>query len=51
MRVPGGATFGVGDRLQIVPNHACVTTATQSELHVVDGEEVVDTWAVDARGG
>lgn len=50
MRVPGGATFGVGDRLQIVPNHACVTTATQSELHVVDGEEVVDTWAVDARG-
>lgn len=50
MRVPGGATFGVGDRLQIVPNHACVTTATQTELHVVDGEEVVDTWPVDARG-
>ena len=50
MRVPGGATFGVGDRLRIVPNHACVTTATQSEIHVVDGEEVVDTWPVDARG-
>jgi len=49
MRVPGGATFGVGDRLRIVPNHACVTVATQPALHVVDGDEVVDTWPVRAR--
>jgi len=50
MRIPGGATFGVGNRLRVVPNHACVTVATQRELHVVDGEEVVATWPVDARG-
>jgi len=50
MRVPGGATFGVGDRLRVVPNHACVTVATQTELYVVDDDEVVDTWAVDAKG-
>ena len=48
MRVPGGATFGVGDRLRIVPNHACVTVATQPVLHVVDGDEVVGTWPVRA---
>ncbi len=48
MRVPGGATFGVGDRLRIVPNHACVTVATQNALHVVDGDEVVETWDVAA---
>jgi D-serine deaminase-like pyridoxal phosphate-dependent protein len=46
VRVPGGATFGVGDRLRFVPNHACVTVATQDRLHVVDGDEVVATWDV-----
>lgn len=50
MRVPGGATHGVGDRLRLVPNHACVTLATQSQVHVVDAGEVVETWAIDARG-
>jgi len=50
LRVPGGATHGVGDRLRLVPNHACVTMATQSQVHVVDDGEVVDTWSIDARG-
>lgn len=40
----------VGDRLRIVPNHACVTVASQETLYVVDGDEEVDTWSVDARG-
>jgi len=48
MRVPGGATFGVGDRLRIVPNHACVTVATQENLYVTDGDEVTETWSVAA---
>jgi D-serine deaminase-like pyridoxal phosphate-dependent protein len=50
LRVPGGATYGVGDRLRLVPNHACVTFATQSQVHVVDDGEITDTWAIDARG-
>ena len=45
------ADLTVGDRLRIVPNHACVTVATQDRLHVVDGETVVDAWTVDARRG
>ncbi|MFB6271421.1 MAG: alanine racemase [Salinibacter sp.] len=44
------AALTVGDRLRIVPNHACVTVANQDRLHVVDGDTVVDTWTVDARG-
>lgn len=48
--VPGAATLDVGDRVRVVPNHACVTVATADELLVVDGEEVVDRWAVTARG-
>jgi D-serine deaminase-like pyridoxal phosphate-dependent protein len=50
VRVPGAATLDVGDRVRVVPNHACVVVNTQAAFHVVDGEEVVDTWAVDARG-
>lgn len=49
--VPGAATFEVGDRLRLVPNHACVTVATQEKLFLVEGDEVLETWAVDARDG
>jgi len=48
--VPGAATLAVGDRVRIVPNHACVAVATADALAVVDGEEVVAEWAVEARG-
>ncbi|NBC17216.1 MAG: D-TA family PLP-dependent enzyme [Bacteroidetes bacterium] len=48
--VPGGATFGVGDRVRIVPNHACVTVHTQDRFYLVDDGEVMDEHPVDARG-
>lgn len=51
LRVPGGATYDVGDRLRFVPNHACVTVNTQTRLYVVDGEDIIDVFDVDARGG
>ncbi len=50
-RVPGAATIEVGDRLRLVPNHACTCVATQEKLFLVDGDEVVEEWAVDARDG
>jgi D-serine deaminase-like pyridoxal phosphate-dependent protein len=50
IEVPGGAVFGVGDPVHLVPNHACVAVATQRRLFVVDGEEVVDEWAVVGQG-
>ena len=46
VEVPGGATFGVGDRVQLVPNHACVAVSTQKTLYLVEGERVVDEWTV-----
>lgn len=50
VEVPGGATLQVGDRVRIVPNHACVTVDTQDRMYLVDGDEVVETLTVDARG-
>ncbi len=50
VKVPGAATLAVGDRLRLVPNHACTAVATQDRLYLVDGEEVVETLPVAARG-
>ncbi|WP_263785717.1 D-TA family PLP-dependent enzyme [Salinibacter grassmerensis] len=50
LTMAGDADLTVGDRLRIVPNHACVTVASQDTLHVVDGPSVVDAWSVNARG-
>ncbi len=50
VRVAGGATLQVGDRVRVVPNHACVVVNTQDAMHLVDGERVVAPLPVDARG-
>lgn len=42
--------FRVGDRVRIIPNHACGVPNMHDELVVVDGERVVDRWPVIARG-
>jgi len=39
-----------GDRVRIVPNHACVVTNLANELLLVDGLKVVDRIPVEARG-
>ena len=50
VQVRGGATLAVGDRVRVVPNHACVAVHTQDVVYLVDGDEVVHEWPVDARG-
>ena len=40
----------VGERLQLWPAHVDPTVAKHEIMHVVDGEEVVETWPVDLRG-
>ncbi len=49
IEVPGGSTFDVGDRVRILPNHACVTVATKDALYLTEADEVVATWPVVAR--
>ena len=51
------ATFGatpepvsVGPRIRILPAHVDPTVAYHERMHVVRGEEVLDTWPVDLRG-
>jgi D-serine deaminase-like pyridoxal phosphate-dependent protein len=40
----------LGDRVRVWPAHIDPTMAKHDRLHVVDGDEVVDEWAVDLRG-
>jgi D-serine deaminase-like pyridoxal phosphate-dependent protein len=39
-----------GDRIRVWPAHIDPTVAYHERMHVVDGEDVVDTWEVDLRG-
>jgi D-serine deaminase-like pyridoxal phosphate-dependent protein len=40
----------VGDRVSVIPSHVDPTVAYHRHLHVVDGDDVLDTWPVDLRG-
>jgi D-serine deaminase-like pyridoxal phosphate-dependent protein len=40
----------VGDRVKILPGHVDPTIAYHERMYVIDGDEVVDEWAVDMRG-
>jgi D-serine deaminase-like pyridoxal phosphate-dependent protein len=45
-----GTTFAVGDLVRALPAHIDPTVAMHERMHVVDGDEVVDTYEVDLRG-
>jgi D-serine deaminase-like pyridoxal phosphate-dependent protein len=40
----------VGDRVEVIPNHACATCNMHDEFYVVDGDTVLDMWPVAGRG-
>jgi D-serine deaminase-like pyridoxal phosphate-dependent protein len=48
--VPADTELSVGDRVRVLPNHACVTVNLHDELVVVRGDAVVDRWRIAARG-
>jgi len=40
----------VGERIAVWPAHVDPTIAYHERLHIVEGEDVVDSWAIDLRG-
>ncbi len=50
VRVTGSTRLGVGDRVTVVPNHACVVANLANTYVVADGDDVLDKYKVDARG-
>jgi D-serine deaminase-like pyridoxal phosphate-dependent protein len=43
---PGAAArMQIGDKVRVLPNHACLTASTHNQYYIVDGSrEVVDVW-------
>ena len=39
--------FRVGEQVEIVPNHSCLTAALFDEYHVVEDHRVVDRWKIE----
>ncbi|MCY4170282.1 MAG: alanine racemase [Bacteroidetes bacterium] len=48
--VQGGSTFTVGDKVQIIPNHACVVVNMVDLMYMVHESEILSTITVDTRG-
>ena len=50
VRVTGTTALEPGDRVRVVPNHSCVVSNMVDVVRLVDGDEVIETIAVAARG-
>jgi D-serine deaminase-like pyridoxal phosphate-dependent protein len=50
VRVVGSTNLEPGDRVQVLPNHSCVVSNLVDAVRVVEGDRVVDTLPVAARG-
>jgi D-serine deaminase-like pyridoxal phosphate-dependent protein len=48
--VPPGSPLRVGDRVAIVPSHACTVINLTDEVLVAEAGAIVDRWRVAARG-
>lgn len=44
------STLAIGDRVKVLPNHACTAVANFDEYAVTSGDRVIDRWPVSARG-
>jgi D-serine deaminase-like pyridoxal phosphate-dependent protein len=50
LRVAGGTPLVPGNRVRVVPNHSCVVSNLVDVVRLVEGDRVIDTIAVAARG-
>jgi len=50
VRVTGGPRLKPGDRVRVVPNHSCVVSNLVDVVRLVEGDQIVDTIPIAARG-
>jgi len=50
VRAAGGTRLEPGDRVRVVPNHSCVVSNLVDVVRLVEGDRVIDTIPVAARG-
>ena len=50
VRVSGDTPLKPGDRVRVLPNHSCTVSNLVDAVRLVEGDEVIDTLRVAARG-
>ena len=48
--LPPGTTMAIGDRVRLRPSHVDPTMNLHDVIFAIDGDRVVDTWQIAARG-
>ena len=48
--LPTGFLPTIAGRWRFVPAHVCPVVNLASEVHLVDGDDILETWCVEARG-
>ena len=48
--LPEGSPIAVGDLVQLLPSHTDPTVNLHDVFYVLDGDEIVDVWPIEARG-
>ena len=50
LKVHGSTTLSIGDKIEIIPNHACSASNLTNWLVGVRNQSVIEQIAVDVRG-
>ncbi len=50
LKAGAGTKLQVGDKIELIPYHACTTVNMHDKLSVVENGEVIDTYSITARG-
>ncbi len=50
VRVSGATPLEPGDRVRVVPNHSCVVSNLVDCVRLVEGDDVLETIPIAARG-
>jgi len=50
VQVKGRSNLQIGDKIRIIPNHACVVSNLHDYFYMVQGEHVISKVPIEARG-
>ncbi len=45
-----GPALTVGEKVALIPSHACTTCNLHRQIHVCEGERVIDVWPIEGSG-
>lgn len=50
LKVSADCPLEIGDKIEIIPNHACTVINLAEEVNLIRNQEVIEVWEIKARG-